>query len=52
MGKLSSNNIANIGMHTSASKYFSVNFTDQYLNILNNKERLNGLKGSKKMKKG
>ena len=35
----------------SASKDVSVKFAYQYLHILNNKDRLNGLKGSTKMKK-
>ena len=51
MGKLESNNTTNIGMLTSASKYVSINFADQCLHIINNKEILNGLKGSTKMKK-
>ena len=37
MGKLESNNTTNIGMLPSASKYVSINFSDQCLNILNNK---------------
>ena len=51
MGKLASNNTTNIGMLPSASKYVSMNFADQCLHILNNKEKLNGLKGSTKMQK-
>ena len=51
MGKLESNDTANIGMLPSASKYVSIKFADQCLHILNNKDRLNGIKGSKKMQK-
>ena len=51
MGKLSSNNTTDIGMLPSASKYVSINFADQCLHILNNKEILNRLKGSTKMQK-
>ena len=51
MGKLASNNTKNIGMLPSASKYVFINFLDPYLHMINNKERLNGLKGSTKMQK-
>ena len=51
MGKLASNNTTNIGMLPSASKYVSINFSDKCLHIINNKEILNGLKGSTKMQK-
>ena len=51
IGKLASNNTTNIYMLPSASKDVSIKFSDQYLHILNNKEILNGLKGSTKMKK-
>ena len=51
MVKLASNYTTNIGMLPSASKYVSIKFSDQCLHILNNKERLNGLKGSIKIKK-
>ena len=50
MAILSSNYTTNIGILPSTSKYISIKFADQYLHILNNKERLNGLKGSTKMK--
>ena len=50
IGKLASKNTSNIGMHPSASKNISVKFPYQCINIINNKERLNGLKGSTKMK--
>ena len=49
MGTLASIDTTNIGMLPSASKYVSVDFAYQCLHILNNKERLNGLKGSTKM---
>ena len=51
MGKLAINGTTNIWMLPSASKYVSVNFADQCLHTFNNKEILNGLKGSTKMQK-
>ena len=51
MGKLTSNNTTNIGMLPCASKYVSIKFSYQCLHILNNKEILNGLKGSTKIQK-
>ena len=39
----------NIGMLPSASKYIPIKFSDQCLHIINNKEILNGLKGSSKI---
>ena len=51
IGKLANNDATNIGMLSSASKYFSIKFSDHCLHIINNKEILNGLKGSTKMKK-
>ena len=51
MGKLANNDTKIIGMLPSASKYISINFADQCLRILNNKEGLNGLKGSTQMQK-
>ena len=51
IGKLASNDTSNIGMLTSASKDVSVKFADQCINIINNKEILNGLKGSTKIQK-
>ena len=51
IGKLGSNNTTKIGMLPSASKYVSIEFEDKRIHIINNKEILNGLKGSKKMKK-
>ena len=45
--KLASDDTTTIGMLHSASKDVSIRFLDQCLNILNNKEILNGLKGSK-----
>ena len=50
--KLENNNTANIGMLPSASKDVSIKFSDKFINILNNKEILNELKGRKKMQKG
>ena len=50
IGKLSSNNTSTTGIIPSASKDVSVIFSDQCIHILNNKEILNGLKGSKKIK--
>ena len=51
MGKLASNDTKNIGMIPSASKDVSINFVDQCLHILKNKEILNGLKSSTKIQK-
>ena len=51
MGKLETKDTTYIGMLSSASKCISVNFLDQCLYILNNKEILNGLKGSTKIQK-
>ena len=51
IGKLWSNDTSKIGILPSASKDVSVIFSDQCIHILNNKEILNGLKGSKKIKK-
>ena len=50
IGKLASNNTSNIGMINSASKDVSIKFLGQFIHILNNKDRLNVLKGSTKMK--
>ena len=50
IGKLACNDTSNIGMLTSASKYVSVKISYQCIHIINNKEILNGLKGSTKMK--
>ena len=44
IGKLSSNDISDIGIIPSASKEVSAKFADQRIKIINNKERLNGLK--------
>ena len=51
IGILESNDTTKIGMLPSASKYVSNKFSDQCLHILNNTERLNGIKGRKKTKK-
>ena len=51
IGKLKSNNTSKIGMLPSASKYFSIKVLDKSLHIINNKDMLNGLKGSTKMQK-
>ena len=48
IGKLASNNISNIGILPSASKYVLIKFAYQCIHIINNKEILNGLKGSTK----
>ena len=49
VGKLVRNYTTNIGILPSASKDVSVKFSYQFLHIINNKEGLNGLKGSTKM---
>ena len=48
--KLESKDISKIVIIFSASKDVSIKFADQCINILNDKERRNGLKGSKKIK--
>ena len=48
IGKLASNDTSNIVMLPSASKYASIEFADQCIHIINNKEILNVLKVSKK----
>ena len=49
IGKLASKDTSKIGILSSASKYVSIKFADQCIHILNNNDRLNELKGSKKM---
>ena len=49
--RLASNDTSKIGILPSASKYASIKFSDQCINIINNKEILNGLKVITKMKK-
>ena len=49
IGKLESNDTSNIRMLTSASKDVSIEFVEKFLHILNNKDRVNLLKGSTKM---
>ena len=51
IGKLGSNDTTKIGELTSASKDVSVKFSYQCLHIINNKERLDVLKGSTKIQK-
>ena len=51
IGNLVSNDTSNVGMLISASKDIYIKFADKFIRILNNKERLNGLKGSTKMQK-
>ena len=51
MGVLASNDTTNIVMLPSASKYVFINFADQCLHIINNKDRLNRLKGITKLQK-
>ena len=46
IGKLASDDSTNIGMLPSDSKYVSIKFSDQCLHIINNNNKLNGLKGS------
>ena len=50
IGKLASNDTSKIGMLPSASKDVSVKFSDQCIHILDDKDSLNGLKGSTKIK--
>ena len=51
MDKLASNDTTDIVMLPRASKDVSIKISDQCLHILNNKERLNGLKGSTQIQK-
>ena len=51
IGKLASNDTSNIQTLPNASKYVSIKLSDQYIHIINNKIRLNGLKGSIKIQK-
>ena len=50
IGKLASNYTSKIEIFPSVSKDVSVKFSDKCINIINNKEVLNGLKGSQKCK--
>ena len=50
-GELESNNTSNIGMLHSALKYVFIIFSDQWIKIINNKDRSNGIKGSTKIQK-
>ena len=47
IGKLESNNTSKIGMLPSVSKYVSIKCSYQCINIINNKDSLNVLKGRK-----
>ena len=47
IGKLASDDTTNIGMLTSASKDVSIKFADKCIHMINIKDRLNGIKGSK-----
>ena len=51
LGKLSSNDTSKIGTLPSASKEISINFSEQFLNIITNNDWLNGLKSITKMYK-
>ena len=51
IGKLGSNDTTKIGILPSVSKYVFIKFSDQYIYIIDNKYRLNGLKSSTKLKK-
>ena len=50
LGKLESNNTLKLGRIHSALKDVSIKFTEQFLQIINSKDRLNVLKGSTKIK--
>ena len=49
--KLAFNDTSNIGMRTSASNDVSIKFLYQCIHTINNKEIINGLRGSTKTKK-
>ena len=51
IGKLVGIETSRIGILPSTPKYVPIKFADQCIHILNNKYRLNGLKGSAKMQK-
>ena len=51
IGKLSSNHTSKIGMLPNPSKYVFIKISEQCLHILDNKDRLNGLKVIKKIQK-
>ena len=44
IGELASNDTSKIGMLNSALKYVSIKFSEQCLQVINNKDRLHGLK--------
>ena len=50
IGKLGSNNTTNNGMLPSGSKDVPIKFSYKCINILNNKEGSNGIKGITKIK--
>ena len=49
IGKLSGNGTSKVQMIPSDPKYVPINFVYQYIHMINNKSRLNGLKGSTKV---
>ena len=51
IGKLTSNYTKDIEIIPSSSKEVSIKFSDQCIHILNNREKLNGIKGRKNAKK-
>ena len=51
IGKSGINGTSKIGILLCASKYVSFKFSDQCIQILNNKERINGLIGGTKIQK-
>ena len=51
IGEFEINDTSNIVMLPRASTYVSIKFADKCIQIINNKDRLNGLKGRKKFKR-
>ena len=51
LGELANNDMSNYGILCSASKYISIKFIEQFLHIITNNRRLNGLNRSTKMQK-
>ena len=49
--KLACNNTSKIGTLPSESKDVSIKFSEQFLHIFNNTDRLNGIQGRKKVQK-
>ena len=49
IGKFAGNDTSTIEIIPSASKHLSIKFADQFIHMINNKDRLNGFKGITKI---